>query len=371
MSESLKLTDIARLRLSQQHIAGATFKTAKEIVGWMGALQAQEVAMAKWAIGARLPNATDSLIEAAIDKGEIIRMHLLRPTWHFVSADNVYWMLELTAPQIKASLRARHKQLELSEVIVTQSNALIEKALEQAGRLKREELVAKFKEAKIATEDNRASHLLLMAELEGLVCSGPTSGGKQTYALFEERVPKAARLSKEEALARLAKIYFLSHGPATLQDFVWWSSLPVGDARRALEMTKSEFTSETIASNTYWFDSSPFTRDMAEDTIHLLPAFDEFIISYQDRSAALPLESHRKAVSSNGVFWPVIVVDGQIVGIWKRSAKRDKLTVTIELFEPGLSIDRDQIEQAVLRYGNFLQEEAEVKFNRDPSGLGE
>ncbi len=160
----MNLTDIAKIRLISQQIAETKFKTVKDIVDWMGAMQAQDYAVAKWAIGVRLPNSTDQVIETAINNGEIIRTHLLRPTWHFVSADAIYWMLELTAPQIKASLKSRHKELELSETIFAKSNTIIEKALRGGKHLTREELMAELGKGKIATDDNRASHLLLRAE---------------------------------------------------------------------------------------------------------------------------------------------------------------------------------------------------------------
>ena len=232
----MKLADIAKIRLINQQIAGTKFKSIKDMVGWMGAMQAQDYAMAKWAVGVRLPNLTDQAVENAINNGEIIRTHLLRPTWHLVSADDIYWALELTAPRIMDSLKSRHTELGLSETILTKSNTIMEKALMGGKHLTREELMDELEKAKIPTDDNRLSHLLLWAELNGIVCSGAIKGGKQTHALLEERVSKTKSMTKEEALANLAKKYFTSHGPAALQDFAWWSGLSVGDAKSALEM---------------------------------------------------------------------------------------------------------------------------------------
>ncbi|MEW6108889.1 MAG: winged helix DNA-binding domain-containing protein [Nitrospirota bacterium] len=336
------------------------FKTVKDIVGWMGAMQAQDYAMVKWAIGVRLPGSTVQVIETAINNGEIIRTHLLRPTWHFVSADDIYWMLELTAPQIKASLKSRHKELGLSETIFSKSNTIIEKALRGGKHLIREELAAELGKAKIATDDNRASHLLLRAELDGIVCSGATKGGKQTYALLEERVPKTKSLTKGEALAALAKKYFTSHGPATLQDFVWWSGLSVSDAKHALEMVKSDFISEIIDSQTYWLANLFSIPGTDKKVVNLLPAFDEFIISYKDRSVSLPFENHNKTVSNNGIFRPVIVVNGQVTGIWKRTIKNDKVIVETELFKQPNKTTKSLIEKASIQYGHFLEKKTEI-----------
>jgi hypothetical protein len=360
--------DIAKIRLISQQIAATKFKSVKAIVGWMGAMQAQDYAMAKWAIGVRLPNSTDQAIETAINNGEIIRTHLLRPTWHLVSADDIYWMLELTAPQIKASLKSRHKELELSEAVFTKSNTIIEKALRSGKHLVREELLAKLGKAKIATDENRASHLLLRAELDGIVCSGATKAGKQTYTLLEERFPKAKPLTKDEALAKLAKKYFTSHCPATSQDFVWWSGLSVGEAKHALEMVKSDFVSETIDAQTYWITNAFSIPKAGKEFVYLLPAYDEFIISYKDRSASLPLENHNKTVSNNGIFRPTIVINGQVTGMWKRTIKKDNVIVETEFFKQANKTTKSLIEKAAIRFGYFLEKKTEIKFNGEAQG---
>jgi hypothetical protein len=355
----MNLADIANIRLTSQQIAQTEFKTAKDIVGWMGAMQAQDYHMVKWAIGVRLPNSTGKVIEAAINNGEIIRTHVLRPTWHLVSADDIHWMLALTAPQIKASLRSRHKELELSETVLSKSNTIIERALRGGRQLIREELMAELQKAGIAT-DNRASHLMLRAELDGIMCSGAIKGGKQTYALLEERVSEKKPFTKEEALANLAKKYFTSHCPATLQDFVWWSGLSASDARHALEMVKSDFISETIDSQTYWLTNFSSIINTKKDVVQLLPAFDEFIISYKDRSASLPFANHNKTVSNNGIFRPVIVVNGQVSGIWKRTIKKDKVIVETDLFAQPDKTTKNLIEKASIQFGGFLEKKTEI-----------
>jgi hypothetical protein len=356
----MNLSDISARRLISQNIARTDFKDAKDIVHWMGAMQAQDYAMAKWAVGVRLPNSTDSAIEAAINKGEILRTHLLRPTLHLVSAENIYWMLELTAPQIKAALRSRQKELEISEAVVTISQGIMEAALRDVPQLSRDEMVDELVRAGIANDDNRAYHLLLMAELDGILCSGAIIDGKQTYALLEKRVPKPKSLSREEALARLAKLYFASHGPATVGDFAWWARLSVGVAKRALEMVKSDLDSQTIDSQTYWFLNSYSLPTIDPEEVYLLPAFDEFIISYKDRTASLPFENFNKAVSSNGIFRPVIVVNGQVMGIWKRTLKKDCVIVETQFFKQPGKIILSRTEKAAEQYGCFLQKKAEL-----------
>ncbi|MDP4208282.1 MAG: winged helix DNA-binding domain-containing protein [Bacteroidota bacterium] len=356
----MNLSNISNLRLINQQIAESKFKTAKDVVGWMGAMQAQDYAMSKWAIGIRLPNSTDTIIESAIDNGEIIRTHLLRPTWHFVSSDDIYWMLDLTAPQIKTITKSRNKDLGLTETVFKQSNSIIEKVLRDGNHLTREELVAEFVKAGIPVDNNRASHLLLRAEIEGLLCSGKTKANKQTYALLPERVVKTRNLTRDEALAELARKYFISHCPATLQDFVWWSGLSVSKAKQAMETIKSGFISETINDKTYWFTNSFSISGSDKDKIHLLPAYDEFIISYRDRTPSLPFEFHKKAVSNNGLFWPTIVINGQVTGIWKRTIKKDKVLLETNFFDPQNNAAKNGILKAFSPFGMFINKEIEI-----------
>ncbi|HEY3312763.1 MAG TPA: winged helix DNA-binding domain-containing protein [Anaerolineales bacterium] len=351
----MDLTDVANARLVSQQIARTKTQTIKELVGWMGAIQAQDFPMSKLAIGSRLPGTTDQLVEAAFARGDILRTHLLRPTWHIVSADDIYWLLDLTAPQVMAASRPRHRDLGLTEDVIAKSNAVIEKALTGGKHLTREELVSEFEKVGIATGDNRSSHILAQAELQGLLCSGASRAGKPTYALLEERIPRQKPIGKDEALAKLAGRYFLSHGPATLQDFTWWSGLAVGEARRALEMIKSEYNSEKIDSQTFWFNGEPSMPKSKGKSIYLLPAFDEFIISYTDRRATLLDEHFSRAVSANGMFRPVIVADGQVVGLWKRTPKKGSVIVEADFFSPPDDATTNLARQAALRIAEFLE----------------
>jgi hypothetical protein len=355
-------TDIANIRLISQQIVSTNFKSPKDIVKWMGAMQAQDYGMVKWAIGLRFPKATVKMIEAAIDSGEIIRTHLLRPTWHFVPADDIYWMLSLTAPRIKASMKSRNQQLELTEKNFSESNNIIEKALSSRGHLTRKELVSELNRSKIATDDNRASHILLNAELDRIICSGRMMGKQTTYALLSERVTEPKLFNKEEALHKLAKKYFDSHCPATLPDFVWWSGLSVSDAKHALEMIKDHFISEKINLQEYWFPRSFSFPKNYKQSLFLLPAFDEFLISYKDRSAAIMLKHQAKAFSKNGIFWPTIVINGQVRGIWKREIKKDKMIVEANFFESPDEITKALSEKAAKELGHFLNHEIQMVY---------
>ena len=350
----MNLIEISNHRLRNQQVVESQFKTAQDIVGWMGAMQAQDFNMSKWAIGARLPDSTEKLIESAIAKGEIIRTHILRPTWHFVSSEDIYWMLELSAPHIKACMKARDKELGLTDVIFKKSNAVIEKALRDGQHLSREELLTEFIKADIPVDNNRTSHLLMRAETEGIICSGQTKASKQTYALLSERVPIMKPLKRDEALAKLAIKYFTSHCPATLQDFVWWSGLSVSDSKQALEMIKSNFIAETIGNRTYWVTNSFSNSEIDKEVVYCLPAYDEFIISYKDRTASLPFEKHHKAVSNNGIFRPIIVLNGQVIGTWRRMIKKDKVLLDTEFFYIPDKAIKDRLINAFTLFGHYI-----------------
>ncbi len=349
----ISLTDIAALRLFNQQITTKKFTSAKELVTWMGAMQAQDFPMAKLAVGTRLPNATDKMIEAALDKGEILRTHLMRPTWHFVSADDIYWMLELTAPQIIASMKFREKSLGLTNAILAKSARVIEKALTPDNHLTRDELVAELTKAKIRTDENRSSHLLMRAELEGLICSGKTNGKKQTYALLEKRVAKKKTLDREKSMAVLAQRYFSSRAPATVQDFSWWSGLSMTDARNALETINSKLVAKTINGNTYWLSNS-LSLPQKYDSIFLLPAYDEFLISYADRSASIDKKHQTISVSANGIFRPPIVIDGRVTGLWKRTIEKKNLLVETNFFRAHSKQEKYSIQQTAEELGRFL-----------------
>ncbi len=360
----MTFSEIAIARLINQQIVGTGFKKPQDLVSWMGAMQAQDYQMSKWAVGIRLSGTTDATIENALNKGEILRTHILRPTWHLVAPYDIRWMTELTAPQIISSMKSRLKELEITPEILKKSNVIIEKALSGNKHLTREELMAALEAQNIATKggDNRPAHLMYMAELSNIVCSGINKGKQQTYALLDERVPVHKAISREEALAKLAHRYFSSHAPATLPDFCWWSGLTQGDAKKGIEAIKKDFIFEKINEQTYLIPNT-FKIPKQSESIFLLPAFDEYIISYKDRSAVLSeTEHHKKSISNNGIFRPVIIHNGQAIGIWKRTVKKDKVIIEPEFFETRHHHKKELTEDAAKNYGTFLELKTETKY---------
>jgi DNA glycosylase AlkZ-like len=352
---------ISQTRLIGQQIAGTSFTTPKEIVGWMGAMQAQDYNMAKWAIGVRLPGTTDAIIENAFCNGQILRTHVLRPTWHFVSADDIYWMLELCAPHMNRAMKSRQKALGLNEKIFAKSNSTIERSLASGKHLTRTELIAELEKAGIVPNSLQSLHIMEHAELNGVICSGIMRRKEHTYTLLEKRVKKAKSITREEALAKLAERYFTSHGPATLEDFTWWSGLNVTEARQALEMIKKRFISETIKSKTYLFTDSFSVPQKNKSSFHLLPAFDEYVISYKDRTAAIQAEHQPKTFSSNGIFWPTIVMNGKVIGLWKRNIQKDKVIAEAQFFKKASKAVISSFKKESKKYGEFLDKKVEIK----------
>ena len=350
----MNLNEIALHRLACQQISATKLKTEKELVFWMGAMQAQDFPASKWAVGTRLPGSTGKSVEAAIDSGEIIRTHVMRPTWHLVSAEDVYWMLELTAPQIKILNRSRDRELGLTDEVILQCNKLLEKWLRDGNFLFREELLNLMAAAGFNNDNNRVSHILMRAEIAGIIGSGPTKAGKPTYALLAERVPVKKLMKRDEAAAELARRYFTSHGPAAMNDFAWWSGLPVKDCRQAIEAIKHHFAAEVIDGETYFFDPEVSVPEAENDRIYLLPAFDEYLISYKNRTAMLTFENHLKAVSNNGIFWPVIVHNGEVIGSWKRTIKASQVTLETKYFGSAAKSIQKKVEKEFEKYVQFL-----------------
>ncbi len=345
--------EIIKQRLQNQQIHAAEANSPTELVAWMGAMQAQDYEMSKWALGVRLPNQTEGTLEAALNNGEVLRTHLLRPTWHLVSPTNIRWMLELSRPQIEKIVVGYNQRLGLDFSIRDKSNTIIEKALTEQPNLTRNELMQTLENHGIIASDIRAAHIMFHAELTGLVCSGIRKGKQLTYTLLDKRAPMTKPLLRDEALAKLATLYFQSHSPATLKDFSWWSGLTVTESRKAVAFIKDELETLAIDKTIYYILPSQTIEKVQKDIL-LLPAFDEYMVSYTDRTAALPLEYTKQAISSNGIFTPIIVHHGQVIGIWKRKMKTKYVEIELMPFEPISKDLSNEIQKAFGVYQEYL-----------------
>jgi len=351
----MKTSDIALQRLKNQRLSAPDLKTVAEVVHWLSAVQAQDYYAAKWALGLRMPAATDETIESAFAAGEIVRTHVMRPTWHFVSPVDIRWLLKLTAPRVNAACKYHYRKLELDEAVFKRTNKAITKALLGGKQLTRERLRSAVQGAGVPVDDLlRFTHILLRAELDGVICSGARQGKQFTYALLDERVPETKAPSRDQALAELTRRYFTSHGPATLPDFVWWSGLTTKDASNGLDLNQRHLLKDVIDDKTYWRSASTLPGKRASRVAHLLPQFDEYLVSYKDRSPAFEANSIRETPQANLILGPVIVIGGCVVGTWKRSLEKGSVRITLNYFAPVSKADGQLVADAADRYGAFL-----------------
>jgi len=345
--------DILSHRLHNQQLSRSAFDRPGEVVAWLGAVQAQDYSGAKWALGQRVPGATDASVERAFADGAILRTHLMRPTWHFVAPADIRWMLGLTGPRVNAVNAYYYRALGLDEAVFKHSQAVLTRALAGGRDLTRRELDLALQEAGIAAKGPGLAYLVMRAELDGLVCSGPRRGKQFTYVLLDERVPPTGPLDPDQALAELARRYFTGHGPATLRDFVWWSGLTAADARLGIELVGSHLARETIDGKTYWLSPSATPPEMPT-AAYLLPNYDEYTIAYKERGAFFDAQQARGlGPRDREPFNHAIVVGGRVVGTWKATPKRDVVVVDSRLFVELSETEKHALAAAVERYGAF------------------
>lgn len=347
--------EISHYRLASQKLYKTNPCSPQEIVQHLGAMQAQDYTMAKWAIGSRC-DSTEKVIEEAINSAKIIRTHILRPTWHFVASDDIYWMLDLSAPQVKRFTASAAKKYGYDEKKLDQTNSKIEKLLTGNNHLTRDEIMQELNIKKSSSEDFLSAAIMMNAELDGLVCNGKMKGKQITYALLEERVSKPKfKLTKEEALSKLAKRYFESHGPATLTDFSWWSGFPPTICKLAINAIGLQLNSVEIENQTYWFGNDISKDSDFRESVHFLPAFDEILISYKTREASILSEHQSKAFTNNGIFKPIILENGKVIGIWKRTIKKDHAKIETQFFHETESHKKAILFEGIKAFENYLE----------------
>jgi Winged helix DNA-binding domain len=347
--------EIAGYRLVNQQIAATRCKTPAEVVSSLGAMQAQDYLGTLWAIGLRLPSATEKEVERAIEDRTIIRTWPLRSALHFVTAADVHWFLELLGPRIISTANLRHERHGLDAAELARIRKVLVKGLQGSQQLTRDEVYSILGRAKISVADQRGYHILWRMGVERLICFGARRGKQATFALLDEWAPQARRLDQEAALAELAWRYFKGHGPATLQDFVWWSGLNVRDAKEGLEAVSSRLQSLTVNDKVYWMNPETARLSKKAPIVYLLPGFDEFLLGYRDRSASLdPGDAQKIQAGSNGMFSSTIVIDGKVVGTWKRELTKKALRISTDLFRPLSKKEAQILEEAFCSYSSFL-----------------
>lgn len=352
-----KTPDFVSQRLHNQKLSATEFERPADVVRWMSAVQAQEFNAAKWALGLRMRAATNAKVQDAYDRGEILRTHVLRPTWHFVTPEDIRWLLELTAPRVHLRTAPNYRKYEVDDAVFKRARRVLIKALQGGRHLARAELKAALNRAGIDANDTvRMAHIMLRAELDALVCSGPLRGKQFTYALLEERVPASKALDRDEALVELTRRYFTSHGPATVQDFVWWSGLTTADARRGIALCGDQIATLNL-SDTLYPTSTCFlllNRDSDPDLrtsivrANLLPQYDEYNVAYKTRETP--------------TLGPTAIVNGEFIGTW--TSKINNHSVLIDV-TPSHALTQSQkrlLTKAADSYGSFLGLPARVAY---------
>ncbi|HSA83742.1 MAG TPA: winged helix DNA-binding domain-containing protein [Patescibacteria group bacterium] len=359
-------TDIVELRLNNQYLLGEKFNTPQEAVLHLGAVQSQDYFGASWSLGQRVENATAETIEQAFNEGNIIRTHVMRPTWHFVAPEDLRWMQELTSSRVKQFMGHYNRKLELDDVLFKKTTTAIIKLLKETQFATRQEIKKVLTNIGITTDVQRLAHIIMWAELDAIICSGPRIGKQFTYALVEQRIKKHEKLTRDEALAELTKRYFTSHGPAQLKDFSWWSGLTIKDAQEGINMVKSTLKEDTIDGKTYWFakETEQTTKTRLDEAptkrAFLLSIYDEYTIAYNDRTALSGENYIEKMMSMGNALTAVMIFEGKVIGTWKRLIKKNTVEITLNPFKKLESTTHEAFEQAGHDYGLFLNLQTKI-----------
>lgn len=348
---------IARQRLLRQGIADARFATPGDVVSSLLAVQAQDYSGSLWAVGLRMRDGSEADVERAIAERKLIRTWPMRGTLHLVAADDVRWLLELLAPRVIARDTARiERDYGLDAVMLERCRRVVSHALRDGKPMRRDRLYAALDAAGIASSQLRGVHITGRLAMEGLICNGPRDGRQPTFVLLDAWAPHAPRKPRDASLAELALRYFASRGPATAQDLAWWSGLTVKDALAAIALAGSGLVQETIDGKAHWHTSSTMRKGGSEPvaSVHLLPPFDEYLVGYRDRSAALDIEHNRTVIAINGLFSASIVIDGRIAGLWRRNVGKTAVELALQPFRPLPKSRLPALRSAAKRYGAFV-----------------
>lgn len=344
--ETMTVDEILQLRLYSQNITNPG-KNPTDILSSLVAIQAQDPGQSKFALGSRLLDGKESEINRMIEKRKIIRTWLLRGTLHFVSAKDIHWILDLISERIFAKLATYQKSLNLNSKMLSETESIILKRLSGKKELTRAELFTYIEEKNISTKENRGSIILINAALKQMICLGKDQGKQETYTLLSDWVEKPKPISREKALGDLAKRYFISRGPAGLQDFIWWSGLTLTEARLGLEKAKPFLREETVSGQTYWMSKKENkTAGRTDSNEYLfLAGFDEYIIGYADRNLSLDPKYSELVIQKNAIFKPTILKRGNVIGTWSKTETKNGLEINVSPFFQWKNSDKKEVDR--------------------------
>ncbi|WP_166375962.1 winged helix DNA-binding domain-containing protein [Aeromicrobium phragmitis] len=346
--------DLARWRLRSQFLVTPHAPAAVDVVRGLLAVQAENVAQSGWAVAARTATPTPDDLRHLLDEGRVIRTHVLRPTWHYVAAEDIGWLLDLTAPRLRTLvLRQLHRDHGLTTSDLDRMGSVVVDALGREPHRTRDEVAAALRAGGIDTTGAVLMTFLALLEFDQLVCSGRPREGVHTYALFADRVPAAPRLDRAESLAALALRYFTGHGPATEKDLAYWATLPLGEVRTAIAEVRDQLGSFEHQGRTFWHArESECPSGSLKPQGHLLQVLDEMYRGYQD--SRMVLDARGVVPAGRETALGMALVDGQLVARMKRTVGQ-RVVFDLEPYDGALSrAERDALDEAAARYGAFL-----------------
>src|SRR5690242_6325534 len=351
--------DIARWRLLSQHLVWPYAASAREAVGSLLAVQAENPSQAAWAVASRTQNPDQAELAALLDDGSVLRTHVLRPTWHFVRAEDAGWLLDLTGPRLR---RVTGQQLRnthgLDERSIDHAVTAVMEALASRGQLTRAQLADELRERGVQGSGQMLMILLAHAELDGLICSGRIADGEHSYALMDERVPVARRPGRAEALAELALRYFTGHGPATERDLAYWATLTLTDVRTGLQQVRDRLASFQHDGRTFWHAPGDAPGGPQEPSAHLLQILDEMYRGYQDSRWVLDVAGEVPRVRESSIG--MALIDAQLRAAMRRTVGRDQVQFDLRPYRDLTAAEIEAIEEAAARYGEFLGLKARI-----------
>jgi hypothetical protein len=349
--ESVTPERLLAWRLANQHLAATRTADPAELVAHFGAVQAQEYGQALWAVGLRTSQATVGTVEAAVERGEILRTWPMRGTIHFVAAGDARWMVELLAGRRIRQMTGVYRKIGLTDEVLSRSGEIVAEALRGGRRVRRKDLysllIGRGVDCSASPRGSRGGHILGYLSMAGLICLGPLDGRQQTFVLLDEWAPDAR--TPADPMAELAARYFTSHGPATVKDFGWWSGLNLAEIREAIERAGPALTATELDGTAYWHGAGR-SPGAVPGGVHLLPAFDEYTVAYSDRAV---LTDGRPSPHGD-LLNPVMVLDGLAVGLWKRSLGGGTVTIQLAPFGTISTRDRERFWRAAERCAEFL-----------------
>jgi hypothetical protein len=334
-----------------QHLYNHDFENAVDVVKHLGAVQAQDYYTTLWNIGMRMKDATEASVDAEVNTKKIVRTWPMRGTIHYVLPENVRWMLKYFESKIKRKMQSYYKKSDLTDALFLKVRKILEKELSGGKALTRDEIYASLNDAKIDTKNVRGLFMLGQNASDGVICCGARRGKQQTFVLLEEWVKPYPDISKDEALQKMALLYFTSHGPAQIKDFAWWAGLTIGEAKIGLELNKNKLIEEIVEGKSYWM--KPFEKKIRiSNKAYLLGPYDEFTVAYKDRSDISP-GSNNLLSSANG-FWSSMILDGQVVGMWRRTLDKKKVNIQMSSVRKLSKDEKKLFETEAEKFGKFI-----------------